>query len=50
VITTPDGRLDKMRRVGVLAGAGVLRLLVSRVVVGECIGRCWGVDRVDDTR
>ena len=46
----PDAGLDTMRRVEVMPGAGVLRLLVPKVAVGVFIDRCCVGDGVAVTR
>jgi len=50
VITMPDAGLDTTRRVEVLPGAGVLRLLVPGVAVGVFVDRRCVVDGVEVTR
>ena len=50
VITMPDVGLDPTRHVEVPPGAGVLRLLVSRMAVGVFIHRRCVADRVEVTR
>jgi hypothetical protein len=47
VITMPDAGLDKMRRVEVPPGAGVLRLLVPGVAVGIFVDRRCVADGVE---
>jgi len=50
VIAMPEVGLDTMRRVEVLLGAGVLRLLVPGMAVGVFIDCRCVVDRVKVTR
>jgi hypothetical protein len=50
VIAMPNAGLDTMQRVEDPPGAGVLRLLVTSVVVGGFIDRGWVADRVEMTR
>jgi len=47
VITMHDAWLDTTRRVEVPPDAGVVRLLVPSVAVGECIDRRCLVDMVE---
>jgi hypothetical protein len=49
VIAMPNAGLDTTRRVAVPPGAGVLRLLVTGVVVGVFIDRRCVADRVEVT-
>jgi hypothetical protein len=49
VIVMPDQGLDAMRRVKLLPGHGVLRLLVLSLVVGVFIDGLCVADRVDVT-